>query len=173
VTDLVPHSFVCSKTQRHMDSTKPRRTSSYRLYVAPTQQQEWSTGRGGNEEREFSPHLDPLLEEAVDFRENHVSPLWKRGARGDFDSDHSEKSPSIPLFQRGRSACALPLIRFTTASEGEETLNAESNPRIEAWFRNWAESVQKSRRFVLCVSYGVPIWTAVISRNPDPYSKAA
>jgi len=27
-----------------------------------------------------------------------ISPLWKRGARGDF---YSFKSPSFPLFQRG------------------------------------------------------------------------
>jgi benzylsuccinate CoA-transferase BbsF subunit len=58
----------------------------------------------------------PPVEEVVDFRNNSVPPLWKRGDRGDFDSDHSEKSPSIPLFQRGRSSFALPSMRFPTAS---------------------------------------------------------
>jgi hypothetical protein len=77
--------------------------------------------------RQGEPRKDSPFWEAVGFRKSDVSPLWKRGARGDFASDHSGKSPSIPLSQRGRPACALPSTSFPTASSKGEDLECRDS----------------------------------------------
>ena len=68
--------------------------------------------------------LYPLPSEAVDFLEGRDSPLWKRGVRGDFEMDSfdSDKSPSIPLFQRGKSESLLSPGENRQSHSGEEEI---------------------------------------------------
>jgi asparagine synthase (glutamine-hydrolysing) len=64
----------------------------------------WVRFDGAHLHTAVRPFADALSMEALGALENDISPLWGRGAKGDFAADHSEKSPSIPLFQRGRSS---------------------------------------------------------------------
>jgi 2-succinyl-5-enolpyruvyl-6-hydroxy-3-cyclohexene-1-carboxylate synthase len=113
------------------------------------------------------PFREPLMpsaergtsaQEGVDSRENNVSPLWKRGARGDFDADDSEESPSIPLFQRGRPSFAQPSLRFSTAPQQGEFVHGgvhepERRP-TPATLALLEEMVRAARRgLVVCGPY--------------------
>ena len=62
-----------------------------------------------------------------------ISPLWKRGARGDLTGDAQKKSPLIPLFQRGR-------LQKTP----EDSLNAYARMRESSLFQGFWIPVPRS-----------------------------
>jgi len=67
------------------------------------------------------PHLNPLPSHGGKIR---ISPLWKRGARGDFRVTHRftapKKIPLNPPFSKGGNSCLHHFLTATPSLEGEE-----------------------------------------------------